>query len=367
MPIRVHVGGRTVEFPDGTPEQEMRAALDSLPSEPVVSHGPAEARPIATGGGRGTGLDVRKSNAWAKDNAPAIGATLATMATSGGAVPLMLAAGAGGAGGALLRGDDIETAATQGAIQGGIQGAAPLLARGGQAIARGLMKGTIPKGVAKDFQGQVDIPREMLNRGVLPGVPPSAARVSRLSTAAQAERRAAAETVPVMPRSKVIAGLRPEYATVATAKEPKLANAALEHMRDSARNIGRDGLTGPQALARKDVKQRLGQAAINNPDTAAIAPQLADAERAAIVAHLRETPRMASALDESQVLMAIDQVMKDAALGNPVTRMRIGGPTAMALTPSGLSATAHIVNQGSRLVDPRLLRAVQIAALGEQE
>ncbi len=33
MPIRVQVGNRTVEFPDGTPEQEMRAAMDTLPPE----------------------------------------------------------------------------------------------------------------------------------------------------------------------------------------------------------------------------------------------------------------------------------------------------------------------------------------------
>lgn len=367
MPIRVQVGNRIVEFPDGTPEQDMRAALESIPSEPAVSHGAeAEARPIATGGGRGTGLDVRKSNTWARNNAPAIGATLATVATGGGALPMIGAAAMGGAGGSLLRGDDLGTAATQGAIQGGIQGAAPLIARGGQAIARGLMKGTVPKGIAKDFQGQVDIPREMLNRGVFPGVPQSAARVGRASAAANAERDAAAQVVPPMPRGKVLSGLRPIHAEAMRGREPDLAEAALQHMRKSARDIGPTPMSGADALVRKDIKQRVGDAAINNPN-APFGKQLQDAERAAIVSHLRETPRMARALDESQALMAIDRVMKDASLGNPITRMRIGGPTAMALTPAGLSATAHGINQGSRLIDPRILRAMQIAALGEEQ
>lgn len=362
MSIRVQVGNRVVEFPDGTSEQEMRAALESLPSEPAVSHERAEARPVATGGGRGTGLDVRKSNQWARDNAPTIGAALATTATGGGALPLMLAAGAGGAIGSALRGDDLETIATEGGTQALIQGGFSALRPVTNWVARGLMKGTVPKNIAKDYQGQVDIPREMLDRGAVPGIPASARRMSRLSNAANAERDAAAATVPPMPRRRVIEGLRPLHATAVAGREPEMAASVLEQMRTSARNIGPTPMSGPEALVRKGIKQNIGNAAVRSADprTAAFGSQIQDAERAAIVSHLRETPRMATALDESQALMAIDEVMKDAALGNPVTRMRIGGPAAASLTPAGLATTAHGVNAAGQTLNPDVIRALMM-------
>jgi hypothetical protein len=300
----------------------------------------------------------------ALSRAPTVGAMAGSM--FGGP----LGAAVGGSAGALVRGDSLKDAAIEGGKQGAIEVGGGLLVRGGRAIAHGLMKGTVPKNIAKDFQGQVDIPQQMLDRGAFPGVPASERRIARLSGAANAERDAAAQVVPVMPRSKVVAGLRPLHAKAVSAREPEMADDVLQHMRESSRNIGSGGLTGPQVLARKDIKQALGKAATNsaNPRQAALGPQLQDAERGAMVSHLRETPRMAGALDESQSLMSIDQVMKDAALSNPVTRARIGGLTAAAMSPVGLGATAHAVNQGSRVVSPQMLRAIQIAMLnGEQE
>lgn len=341
----------------------MAAAAGDDVTALMRSHEPAEARPIATGGGRGTGLDVRKSDAWLKANAPTIGATLATVATGGGSLPLsMLAAAGGGAAGSGLRGDDAGEVLTQGAIQGGLEGAGGLAVRGGSALARGLMKGTVPKNIAKEFQGQVDIPREMLERGAFPGVPASARRMSGLSTAANNELAAAAQAVPAMPRRKVIEGLRPLHAEAMAGREPEMAAEVLEQMRTSARDIGPTPMSGPEALIRKGIKQNIGNAAVRSarPQTAAFGSQIQDAERGAILSHLRETPRMASALDESQTLMAIDQVMKDAALSNPVTRARIGGATAASLSPVGLGATAHAVNQGSKLADPQLIRALMM-------
>jgi hypothetical protein len=324
---------------------------------------PAPAPLVSTGGGRGTGLDVRKSNQWAKDNAGAIGASLAVAAGPAGVIASPLLAMGGGVGGGLLRGDSAGEATVEGIKQGGYQVAGNAVGAGANIIARGLMKGTVPKGIAKDFQGQVDIPKEMLDRGVFPGVPASARRVTGLSKAANVEREAAASTVPPMPRSKVIEGLRPVHREAVRGREPDLAQATLEHMRKSARDIGPTPMDGPDALIRKDIKQRVGDSAINNPN-APFGKQLQDAERGAIVSHLRETPRMATALDESQTLMAIDQVMKDAQLGNPITRMRIGGPTAVALTPAGFGATAHAVNQGGKLaskaMNPNVLRLLDM-------
>lgn len=330
----------------------------------MVSHeqGTPEARPIATGGGRGTGLDVRKSNQWLRNEAPTIGAGMATLATGGSAIlPLMAAAAGGGAAGSLLRGDDAATIATEGLKQGALEGAGGAIVKGGRAIAHGLMRGTVPKNIAKNFD-DVDIAGTMLDRGVVPGSARSARRVEGLSKVANAERDAAAATVPTMPRRKVVEGLRPLHAKGVTGKVPEMSDAALEQMRTSAREIGPDGLSGPEALARKDIKQAQGTAALNSSDSrrAAFGSQLADAERGSIVSHLRETPRMSQALDESQKLMAVDQVMQDATHSNPVTRMRIGGLPAAALSPIGLSATAHAINQGRKAFDPQVMRLLDL-------
>ncbi len=364
MPIRVQTPQGIVEFPDGTDPQVMESALrEQFPMTPAVSHdSDLEARPIATGGGRGTGLDVRKSDAWLKQNAPAIGAGIAT-ASGGSLLPMTLAAGGGGFLGAKLRGDETGDAAMQGLKEAGTQLIGTGVVNVGGKVARGLMQGAVPKNIAKEFAGQVDIPQEMLDRNVVPGMPSSARRVSALSTAANAEREAAAQTVPVMPRRKILAELRPSHTEAVMGKKPQMAQTVTEHMRTSAREIGPNGLTGPEALARKDIEQRMGSAALNNPQTAAIAPQLHDAERAAIVKHLRETPRMEKALNESQTLMAIDRVMKDAALSNPVTRGRIGGLTAASLSPAGMGLTAHLVKKGANAVSPQMLRAIQLALL----
>lgn len=302
-----------------------------------------------------------------KENAPLVGGAIGAMMTGGASLPVQVAAAAGGGGlASLLRGDSASDALSNGLIEGGTQGVGGLAVKAGKGIARGLMKGTVPKNISKDFSGQVDIHGEMLKRGAFPGVPASKQRFDRLSTAANTERDAAAATVPVMPRSKVIAGLRPEHAEAVRGKSSQLKAATLDHMRTSAREIGPDGLSGPEALTRKDIQQRLSSAAINNPSTAAVAPQLHNAERAAIVSHLRETPRMGAALDESQALMAIKQVMEDATHSNPVTRARIGGVTAAAMSPIGLGVTAHGVNQGAKALSPQMLRALQLA-MQEQE
>lgn len=270
----------------------------------------------------------------------------------------MAAAGAAGATGAGLRGDSASGAMVEGGKQALMEGAGGLLLKGGRMIAHGLMRGTVPKNIGKEF-ADVDIAGNMLDRGVVPGSTRSAKRVEGMSSVANAEREAAATTVPTMSRRKVVAGLRPAHQQGVTGKEPEMSKAVLDHMRTSARNIGPEGLSGPQALARKDIKQVQGDAAINNP-AAPFGKQLANDERAAIVSHLRETPRMASALDESQTMMAIDQVMKDAAHSNPITRMRIGGPTAGALSPLGLGLSAHGVNQGRKLANPQVLRLLDM-------
>lgn len=137
---------------EGVPEADILAFVDQFDQiTPAVSHAPAQARPIATGGGRGTGLDVRKSDKWLSDNAPSIGGALATVATGGATLPIVgaigastLAATGGGALGSLMRGDDARTAASEGATQGlfelGGAGATRVLSGVGKRMYGGLLK-----------------------------------------------------------------------------------------------------------------------------------------------------------------------------------------------------------------------------------
>lgn len=288
-------------------------------------------------------------------NAPTAGAML------GGLLGGIPGAAVGGAVGALLRGDSIPGAVYEGGKQGALQLGGGMVVKGLQKVARGLMRGTVPKNIAKDFD-DVDIGKEMLDRGVVPGSARSARRVEGLSRAANTERDAAAATVPPMSRSKVVAGIRPIHQRAVTGRVPQMSEDALAFMRQSARDIGPTPLSGPEALARKDIQQSIGRATTNaaNPRQAAFGPQLHDAERAAIVSHLRETPRMARALDESQALMAIDKVMKDAAHSNIVTRSRVGGAIGASMTPLGIGATAHAVNQGAHVFNPQVVRLLDL-------
>lgn len=297
-----------------------------------------------------------------KENAPMIGGAAGALLTGGASLPLQaLAAGAGGAAGSLARGDDLATAGSQGAWEGGTQALGGLAVKGGKAIARGFMRGAVPKNIAKNFE-DVDIGQEMLDRGVVPGSARSAKRVSGMSAAANAERDAAAQTVPNMSRRKIIEGIRPIHQKATKGKALEMSEDARDYMRQSAREVGPKGLQGDEALARKDIKQTQATAALNsgNARSAASIPDLANAERGAIVSHLRETPRMATALNESQALMAIDQVMKDAAHSNVVTRGRIGGLTAASLAPIGLGVTAHGLNQGAKVFDPQVVRLLSL-------
>jgi hypothetical protein len=333
----------------------------------MASHKPyPEARPIATGGGRGTGLDVRKSDAWAKRNAPAIGATMATVATGGTSIPLLMAAaGFGGAAGSGLRGDDAATIATEGGKQALLQGVGGGLVKIGGAAARGVMRGGIPKNIQADFGGR-EVAQEALDTGAVPGVASSARRVSRLSNEANAARDAAAATVPQLSGRKIIDGLRKIHGEAVAAKMPDRVRAIADRAGEIRREVG-TGLDGPAMLARKGILQQEGKAAVNapNPKMAAVGPQIANAERDAIVSHLRETPGMEQALNTSQRRMGLDRWMQDAKNTSMVSRARQSLPSAL-LSPTGLAVTGHAINQGRRAVDPQVIRALMAQLQGQR-
>lgn len=349
----------------GESEENIAAVIRQMSAVmPAVSHGEAEARPIATGGGRGTGLDVRKSDAWAKENAPVIGATLATTATGGGALPMILAAGAGGAAGSAMRGDDLSTVATQGAIQGGVQaggmGAVKLLS----GIAKIPYRAAIPKPILDKFS-KSDLAAKGIKDRVVLGTTHGADRASAANARAGAAIGDAAESVTPMSARDVQTAFGPKYNKALTGGKIDKANEINAHVRKSMDEIGPGEFTGRQQLARKEFLEQESKPAmaVVNSNMAATNPQLANIERRAIVQNLRRSPRMASALNESQASIGLDRAAQATQNSSIANRMG-GGWLNMAKSPVGLSSAGVAINEGRRVVDPRILRLMDLIMSG---
>lgn len=185
MSIRVQVPGYgIVEFPDGTSEEQMRAALLKLPQTPQPT---PDGTLTATIGERVTA----KPRSWvdtAVDALPAIGGAVGgivggiggTVAGFGvGGVPGAIGGAAvGGSGGEAFRqlinrargeaapGTSIEAAqqiGVQGAVQGGTEAVGGTIGRGAQALG-----GTVYRGYLKPSLSQVDLPkaREIVATGI---------------------------------------------------------------------------------------------------------------------------------------------------------------------------------------------------------
>lgn len=283
----------------------------------------------------------------------------AAVATGGGIVLPAIAAGGAGYLGARLRGDPRGDAAFTGAAQGALQGVGGGLVKIGARGARALMRGGIPKGIQSDFGGR-EVAQEALDTLAVPGVSSSAARVSRLSNEANTALGATAKQVPVLKSRKIIDGLRKLYDDAVAAKMPDRAGAIGERAGEIRREVG-SGLDGPGQLARKGIKQYEGKTAMKAPNSkmAGLDAQLADAERDAVMSHLHETPGMKSALGLSKRRMGLDRFMKDAETTSMISRARQSVPSAL-LSPTGLAVTAHGVNQGSKLLDPQVIRLLDM-------
>jgi hypothetical protein len=365
-PIIVEIEGvGELEFPGDTPDAVIQAKVQELtaPKEKDYSqYGPMSQLY--------RDMDEREQNAaWAKQNAPTIGAGLATTAaaaTGVGLIPAAVVAGGGGFLGARARGDDRETAAVEGGMQSALQLLGGGLVKAGRAGANFLMRGGIPKNIQADFGGK-QVAQEALDTGAIPGSERSAARISRLSNEANQARDTAAANVPPLTPQRLVSGFRPIYSESVEAMTPARSHEIAKYAKNSAREI-KGGLSGKGQLARKTVKAQEGKVALNadNSKTANLSSQLANTERDIIASHLRETPGMEEALNLSQRRMGLDRFMQDSLTSNMVNRMG-GGPINMMRSPMGLGITAHAVNQGSRMVDPQILRAMQIAILRGRE
>lgn len=355
---------------EGVPEADILAFVDQFDGvdAPVPSHGPAEARPIATGGGRGTGLDVRKSDAWAKRNAPAIGATLATTATGGGALPLILAASAGGAGGSLLRGDDPSTALTQGGIQGAIQGGSMGVAGILKAIAPPLYRAAVPKMIQDKFS-TADVAGAGLKARAVLGTTQGTRAATQAGNSAARQIDDAADFVPEMSAQDIQAAFRPKYNRALISGKIDRANEIGAHVKKSMGEIGQRPLSGMGQLARKEFLEQEGKSAMTaaNSNMAAVNPQLANIERKAIAKNLHTSPTMSQALKDSQAAIGLTRAAKSTENSTLVNRLSHGGVWNAAKSPAGLSGAAIGMNELANIPFAQLLRMAQLSQLGREE
>lgn len=354
-------------FPAGTDPRVIEQALAAQFLAPSPSHGPAEARPIATGGGRGTGLDVRKSDAWAKNNAPVIGATLATTATGGGALPMILAAGAGGAFGSALRGDDAGTIATEGAKQAALQGGGMVASKALQGLAKIPYRAAIPKNVLDKFS-RSDLAGQGLKERVVLGTANGADRAAAASARAGGAIEDAADSVAPMSAHDIQNAFKPKYNKALTAGKTDRAVEIGDHVHKSMGEIGPGQFTGKQQLARKEFLEQEGKSAMTAPNSnmAAVNPQLANIERRAILKNLRQSPEMADALNESQAAIGVNRAADATKNSSVVNRLAHGGLWNAARAPMGLSGMGIAMNEGRKIANPQMLRLLDLI-IGAQQ
>ncbi len=345
--------------PDGLSEAQFDALVDR---EAAKEEAALKPKPVATGGGRGTALNLQRSQSWLKENAPTIGATIAAMsapATGGMSIPIAMGlAGAGAGAGSMARGDDVSTAlgeAKKGALT---EGAGRAIGIPLKLLARGTMKQAIPRNVLDEFD-DVNVAKEALDRGAVMGSEASAKRIGGLSHVANQQLAHTAQTVPQVSAGVGIRELIPLLEEAQRAKMPDRVLALKKRAQEIFQEVGGAGLTGHGAYDRKSILQGQGKAAtrLQDPGMAALTPQMLDAERAGYVAKLRETPGMEKALNDAQALMAVDRAGQATKNQGMVHRLRQGGAGSAAVSPYGLSMTAHAADKlGSPAIAPNVAR-----------
>ena len=373
---RVQVGSRVVEFPDGTPQEEMLAALAQLPSDPAPAHEPP---PKETFGKYGPLSMLMRDQAEApqrreefKQNLPVLGAGVVAALTGGAGVPLIpaaLAVGGGGYLGAVGRGDDQGSAVVEGIKQAGLHVGGAAVSAGGQALARPIYRSAVPKTVLDKFS-RADVAGSGLENRVVLGTRGGTTRAVRASADAGAKVKAAAGSVKPMSAQDVQAAFRPKYNKALTGRNTQLASEIDGYVKGAMDEIGQTSMDGVEQLARKEGLEQVGKSAMTaqNSKLAAVNPQLANIERKAVAQNLRTSPQMATALDRSQAAIGVNRAASATENSSLLNRLRGGGLWNAAQSPMVQSGAAIGMNELAQLPWAQLVRMAQIASLGgEQE
>lgn len=324
---------------------------------PVQPQATPEGFNAAPGGRSSGGYDVRKSDAFARDNAPAIGATLAATAApaTGGASLLglapILAAGAGGYAGSRLRGDDSDTAAWEGTKQAALQGAPRII--GG--LSKAVYKSGVPQQVLQKFR-QADVAGAGLDARAVLGTTQGVNAALRGSAKAAEQVKAAAPSVEPMFAKDIAKAFAQRADDAAVASRPGSASEIAEYVKQSVDEIGPFPQRGQEQLLRKQFLQPDAEAAMRTAKLATSNPELANIERRAITANLRRSPTMATALDAAQANKGLTAAAKAQEFSTPLTRLRQNGVWDAMHMPLVSSAMGIAGNEVARMADPTLVR-----------
>jgi hypothetical protein len=235
-------------------------------------------------------MDEREQNKqWVSDNAPVIGASAAGLATGGaGLIPSAIAAAGGGFLGARLRGDDRTKATTEGAVQGGIQAAGGGFAKLLGAVARPIYRAAIPKAVQDKFT-TADLAGAGLENRVWLGTKQARPAAERAGARASQEVQAAAPSVPPLTAKDIQAAFAGKRARAVAGRKPQRVSEIDAHVQEAMAQMGDTPLDGAGQLARKEILEGEGKAAMQsaNANLTAVNPQLANIERKAVASNLR--------------------------------------------------------------------------------
>lgn len=280
---------------------------------------------------------------------------------------MILAAGAGGAFGSALRGDDAGTIASEGATQAALQGGGMAAAKLIQGLARIPYRAAIPKNVLDKF-AKSDLAGQGLQERVVLGTANGADRASAASARAGGAIQDAAESVAPMTAQDVQAAFKPKYNKALTAGKTDRAVEIGDHVHKSMNEIGSGPFTGKQQLARKEFLEQEGKSAMAAPNSnmAAVNPQLANIERRAILKNLRQSPDMADALNASQAAIGVDRAAQATKNSSVINRLAHSGVWNAARSPMGLSGLGIAMNEGRQIANPQVLRLLDLI-MGAQQ
>lgn len=362
--------------PEGLSEEQFNALVEQQLNQPMPSHdGPSTAdrvlSSLPTLGGMAGGIAGGRSNP--------VGIALSGLGGAAGETVRQI-------GDLALHGEasttprdatgQLRKIAGAGLEQAGMEGAFKGVGSALKAVARPIMRGAIPRAIAKNFD-DVNLAEVALQEGAIPGSKRSAASVAvKKDAAGQAlSDRANFESRIGFPRIKAddtLKGVEQLESQAVSARKLDRAGDIRDSMAKTRGEYGPTGLNQNSALNRKQILQQEGKAAMNapSPRQAALDPQVADAERAGLTAQLRTSPKMGAALDKSQGLIGLDRVMQEQMHSNPLTRLRSGGVASALASPMGLGAAAQgtdLIGKMTSQYGPALTRAAILAALGQEQ
>jgi hypothetical protein len=377
----VEFNGVVHEFPDDFSDADIAAALSQV--SPAASHEPQAETPVqpVNVGGRGTGLDLRKSQRRSADALPIIGSGIgaavgALTSPVTGPVGPAVGAGIGGAGGTALRslakgeGVDGGEVLESGITNAGIQAAGPAVGL----LGKGLYKGgaaLLPKGIKQQYPN-------IGTTGFKEGIALTRRGAAKADDAIASSSNKAKDMIavghqqgapPIQPM-EVLREMRPVGKKLALRAEAGRANEMPVLMDRAKKLIAGGPIPTPKGNAMKGELQDLSTAAYRAQDRGAVingTEALMDKKQAQglRLALERRTPGLGDVNARTQDLMGVRAGAEHAADTGHVLS-RLGGAMAFGgmAGPAGALPAVAAAGAGATMTTPGGLTAAGLALKG---